>query len=85
MKSTTVRARIDENLKFDVEQILGSLNLSLSEAIGLYMAQIKLKRGIPFDIRVPNDVTLQTFHDTDNDKNLVRCRDAKDMFDKLEI
>ncbi len=83
MKSATVRARINEELKFDVEQILQRLNLSVSEAISLFMAQIKLRRGIPFDIRVPNEETLQTFKDTDEGKNLVRCKNAKDMLSEI--
>jgi DNA-damage-inducible protein J len=85
MKTATVRARIDEGLKGDVERVLNQLGLSVSEAISLFMAQIKLKRGIPFDIRIPNKVTLKTLKDTDTGKNLVRCKNAKDMFKKLGI
>jgi hypothetical protein len=32
-----------------------------------------------------NRVTLKTFKDTDANKNLVRCKNAKDMFEKLGI
>ena len=85
MKAATVRARIDEELKVDVEHVLGELGLSISEAISLFMAQIKLRRGIPFEISVPNSVTLKTFKDTDAGKNLVRCKNSKDMFEKLGI
>ncbi len=85
MKAATVRARIDEELKVDVEHVLGELGLSVSEAISLFMAQIKLRRGIPFDISVPNSVTLKTFKDTDAGKNLIRCKNSKDMFEKLGI
>lgn len=85
MKSAIVRARVEESLKADVERVLAKLGLSVSEAIGLFMAQIKLKRGIPFEVKLPNRVTLKTFEDTDANKNLVRCKDAKDMFDKLGI
>ena len=59
MKAATVRARIDEELKIDVEHVLKKLGLSISEAISLFMAQIKLRKGIPFDVRVPNKVTLK--------------------------
>ena len=85
MKAATVRARIDEELKVDVEHVLGELGLSVSEAISLFMAQIKLRRGIPFEISVPNSVTLKTFKDTDSGKNLIRCKNSKDMFEKLGI
>lgn len=85
MKEAVVRARIDEGLKVDVERVLAELGLSVSEAIILFMAQIKLRRGIPFEIRVPNKMTLETFKDTDAGRNLVHCKDAQDMFDSLGI
>lgn len=71
MKSAIVRARIDESLKMEVESVLDQLGLSVSEAIGLFMAQIKLRHGIPFDVKIPNKTTLKTFKDTDKNKNLV--------------
>jgi DNA-damage-inducible protein J len=85
MKAAMVRARVDETLKADAEHVLDELGLSISEAINLFLAQIKLKRGIPFDIKVPNEVTLKTFEDTAAGRNLVRCKNAQDMFDKLGI
>lgn len=85
MKAAVVRARVDENLKSEVEQVLDKLGLTVSEAINLFLAQIKLKKGIPFDIKIPNRTTLKTFEDTDKNRNLVRCKSAKDMFDKLGI
>lgn len=85
MKAAVVRARIDKNLKSEVEQVLDKLGLTISEAINLFMAQIKLKKAIPFDIKIPNRTTIKTFEDTDKNRNLVRCKNAKDMFDKLGI
>lgn len=85
MKTTTVRARIEPDLKYEVENVLAALGLSFSEAIELFLRQVKLNRGIPFDIRIPNKVTLKTFHDTDKGKNLVRHKTPQDMFKKLGI
>jgi DNA-damage-inducible protein J len=85
MKSGIVRARVDEHLKEDAEVIFHQLGLSTSEAINLFLAQVKLKRGMPFPLRVPNDVTLKTFADTDAGKNLVCSKEATDMFKKLGL
>lgn len=85
IKSTTIRARIDIGLKTDVEKVLGQLGLSVSEAINLFMAQIKLKRGIPFELKVPNEKTIKALKDTDAKRNLIRCKNAEDMFKKLGI
>lgn len=85
MKTAVVRARIDEDLKSDVEGVLSQLGLSMSEAIGLFMAQIKLTNGIPFDIKVPNKATLKTFRDTDAKRNLVHNKNTNQMLRKLKI
>lgn len=84
MKTTTVRARIEPKLKIEVESVLTELGLSISEAIELYMKQIKLTHGIPFNIRIPNKITTATFENTDKKENLNYYSNAEDMFKKLE-
>lgn len=85
IKTATVRARIEPKLKHDVEHVLTELGLTFSEAIELFLRQVKLNNGIPFDIRIPNKATLKTFADTDKGKKLKRYKNAKDMFDKLGL
>ncbi len=54
-KETTVRARMDEDLKQDAEDILKQLGLSTSQAINLFFSQFVLRRGLPFDVVIPED------------------------------
>lgn len=83
MKTATVRARIEPELKIEVESILTELGLSTSEAIEIYLRQIKLVQGIPFEVRIPNLITQETFEHTNRGENLNYYKDAKDMFKKL--
>lgn len=85
MKTATVRARVEPKLKHDVENVLIKLGLSFSEAIELFLRQIKLNNGMPFDIRIPNKVTKRTFENTDKGKDLIRHKSAKTMFHQLGI
>jgi DNA-damage-inducible protein J len=64
---TTVRARIDSGLKEEVEEILKQIGLTTSQAITIFMNRIKIERGIPFDLKIPNDLTIQAMRDADND------------------
>ncbi|MEZ4706432.1 MAG: type II toxin-antitoxin system RelB/DinJ family antitoxin [Caldilineaceae bacterium] len=84
-KSAMIRARMDPHLKNEVEAILGELGLSTTQALTLFYQQIRLTRGLPFEVRIPNEVTLQTFADTDAGKNIVRAQSAVDLFDKLGL
>ena len=85
IKSATVRARVNPKLKHDVENVLSKLGLSMSEAIEIFMSQIKLNKGLPFDVRIPNRVTRKTLDDADKGKGLHKAKDADDLFNQLGI
>ncbi len=84
-REATVRARIDPDLKAEVECLFKELGLSTTEAITLFYHQVKLRHGLPFDVVVPNETTEKTFRDTDAETNLVRFDNADDMFKQLGI
>jgi DNA-damage-inducible protein J len=84
-KSAMIRARVDPALKIEVEGILSQLGLSTSEAINLFYHQVKLTKGLPFAIRIPNKTPLKTFKETDAGLGMVCCQDAQELFDKLGI
>jgi DNA-damage-inducible protein J len=65
-KTAVVRARIEPDLKTEVEYILRELGLSQTEAVTLFYHQIKLNQGLPFEVKIPNEVTLKTFKETDS-------------------
>jgi len=76
-------ARVGSQLKHDVESVLDQLGLSVSEAICLFMSQVKLNNGLPFKINIPNETTRKTLDEADQDKNLVHTRNIKDLFGQL--
>ena len=78
-KSAMIRARVDPTLKQEAENIFEALGLSATQAITLFYQQVKWVRGLPFEVRVPNDVTLRTFEETDAGENLVRCENAQEL------
>ncbi len=84
-KTAMIRARTTPDLKSEVERILKRLGLNTTEAINLFFSQVKLRKGLPFEVKIPNKTTLETFRKTDEGKELVKCKDADDMFKKLGI
>ncbi|CAA6813091.1 MAG: DNA-damage-inducible protein J [uncultured Sulfurovum sp.] len=62
---TTVRARVDSNLKKEVEEILQEVGLSTSQAITLFLKRIKYEKGIPFELKVPNAITIQAMEEAE--------------------
>ena len=84
-KTAVIRARIEPDLKFEAEYILRELGLSPTEAVTLFYRQIKMNRGLPFTVKIPNDITLRTFQDTDAGKNIIQAENKEDLFEMLEM
>jgi DNA-damage-inducible protein J len=49
-----IRARVDPDLNSEVEGILSQLGLATAEAIHLFYHQVKLNKGLPSAVRIPN-------------------------------
>ena len=52
-KSASVYARIAPMLKKQAENILSALGIPTSNAIDMFFKQIVLKKGLPFEVRLP--------------------------------
>jgi DNA-damage-inducible protein J len=84
-RTAMINARTERELKTEVEEILRSLGMSTTEAINIFFRQVKLRRGLPFPVEIPNDETLKVFQDSEAGKGLVECKDADDMFNRLGV
>ncbi|MFN2359325.1 MAG: type II toxin-antitoxin system RelB/DinJ family antitoxin, partial [Desulfotignum sp.] len=69
-KTANIQTRVDPAVKKDAQIILKKLHISMSEAISMYLSQITLHKGIPFEIKLPNELTAKTLKDSENGKNL---------------
>ena len=55
VKESYVRARVDTRLKRDSELILHELGLTTTDAIRIFLHQVILHKGLPFDLRLKED------------------------------
>jgi DNA-damage-inducible protein J len=82
-KSATIQARINPEVKREAQKILSQLHISMSEAIAMYLTQITLHNGIPFEIKIPNEITQKTLKESEDGKNLHRVDNVNDLFEEL--
>ena len=61
--NTTVRARIDAELKEKAETILATVGLTTSDAFRLMMHRIVAEQRLPFEPLVPNARTIKAMTD----------------------
>jgi len=83
-RTATVRARVEPDLKSDVDKVLDRVGLSTTEAINLFYCQIRLRHGLPFPVEIPNETTRQTFAATDRGENLHAYGTLDEMFEALD-
>ena len=69
-KTETIRARVKPELKRDAEAVLRKLGLTSSEAITLFLTQVKLNNGLPFAVRVPNAETKRAIRQVRARRNM---------------
>jgi DNA-damage-inducible protein J len=53
MATVQTQIRIDEDIKREASDLLNGLGLNLSDAVNMYLRQVILQRGIPFEIKYP--------------------------------
>ncbi len=57
-RTANVFARVEPELKEQAEQVLGELGIPMSNAVSMFLKQIVLQRGIPFEMKLPADRPL---------------------------
>ena len=83
MRSATIQTRIDADTKVRARNILDSLGISMSEAIMLYLHQIVLRGGIPFEIKLPNRATLAAVQALESEKGLHTVSNSDELIQEL--
>lgn len=58
MKEAIVRARVDSKLKSDAEAVFDTLGINTTEAIRMFLSQVRLRRGLPFVVGIPDSSDL---------------------------
>lgn len=84
-KTATVRARMEPALKKETEQILDQLGLNTTEAIRIFFKQVKLQRGLPFEMKIPNETTQQAITEAKERKDLKEFDTTEELFEDLDI
>ena len=55
MKDAVVRARVATDLKQEAEKVFEELGLTTTEAIRMFLAQVRPRRGMPFSVTLPTE------------------------------
>lgn len=85
MRTAMINVRTDPEVKEKVTAILKRIGITTSEAVNLFFNRIIMERGIPFDVKIPNDETIKAMEDVEKGRNLESAKTVDEMFDKIGI
>ena len=83
-KTATISARVDQELKGNVERIFGELGISTSQALTLFFKQVEMHKGLPFAVRIFNQETVAALQESENYSILQAYDDVDELFAALD-
>lgn len=54
-KTSNIFTRVEPELKEQAERVFEQLGIPMSNAIGLFLKQVVLQQGIPFELKLPQN------------------------------
>jgi len=82
-KTGYITARIEPKLKARAARVLAAVGVSTTDAITMFLRQVVLRNGLPFEVRVPNAETKRAIAELENAgarSKLKRYATADEMF-----
>jgi len=61
---------LDAEIKKKAQEIFKQYGMGLSDAFNIFLAQAVMERGIPFEIKIPNEETAKTIKEARVGKNI---------------
>ena len=57
-RTANVFTRVDPDIKEQAEVILEQLGIPMSNAVGMFLRQVVMQRGIPFEMKLPTAIPI---------------------------
>ena len=78
-RTSNVFARVEPEVKEQAESILNQLGIPMSNAVGMFLRQVVIQRGIPFDIKLPSNKPLSVSELTKEQLNAEIAKGMEDI------
>ena len=71
-EKTRTNVYLDAAMKKKAQEIFKQYGMGLSDAFNIFLSQSVMEKGIPFQIKIPNDETVQVIKDARESKNMTK-------------
>lgn len=66
----TTSVKLDKAAKDEAKHIFSQLGLTMGEAFNLFLHQVTLNKGLPFEVKIPNKLTQQVIEEARKGENI---------------
>lgn len=82
-KTAFIRARIEPDLKSEVDKILENYGVSTTQVVNMLYRRIKRTGELPAELFVPNAQTARAIKEAKAGKGVIKCKNREELFKKL--
>jgi DNA-damage-inducible protein J len=87
-KTGYITARVEPKLKARAARVLATVGVTTTDAITMFLRQVVLRNGLPFEVRVPNAETRKAIGELESAgtrSKLKRYATVHDMFSDVAV
>jgi len=84
MASAMVHVRVDDKVKQKATKALEAMGMSVSDAVRLLLVRVAAEKALPFEVRVPNEITVKAMRAADKGRGK-KFASANALFKDLGI
>ncbi|MDQ7084995.1 MAG: type II toxin-antitoxin system RelB/DinJ family antitoxin [Sulfurovum sp.] len=59
----TTSMKLDVETKAKAKEIFKELGITMGEAVNMFLSQVTLHKGLPFEVKIPNDETKKAIEE----------------------
>ena len=79
----TTSIKLDVEIKAKAKEIFKELGITMGEAVNIFLSQVALHKGLPFEVKIPNDETKKAIEEARKGVNMESIS-IEEMIDERE-
>ncbi len=81
----TTSIKLDVEIKSKAKEIFKELGITMGEAINIFLSQVTLHKGLPFEVKIPNKETKMAIEEARKDINMESTSIEEMMLERENI
>ena len=74
-RTSNIYVRVEPNIKEQAEAVLEKLGIPMSNAVSIFLRQVVMQNGLPFEVKIPNTkpLSLQNLSETEFNMEVLKA------------